>query len=142
MPKLLNNSTRQQIWRRFMSIRDVQRPIVLGIETSCDDTAIAIVSSDKKILASRTFVDREIQKHFGGINPTVTAIGHRSCIDALIDDCLGDVPCRISDLDGVAVSTRPGLVISLKVGVERALSLAKLVYFPQVQRNSIGLEPV
>uniref|UniRef100_A0AC34GTG5 N(6)-L-threonylcarbamoyladenine synthase n=1 Tax=Panagrolaimus sp. ES5 TaxID=591445 RepID=A0AC34GTG5_9BILA len=121
------------IFKRFLSIHSVKRPIVLGIETSCDDTAVAIVSADKKVLNSKVFVNRTDQQRIGGISPALSAMQHRMYIDQLIEQCLEEVPCRLADLDAIAVTSCPGLVICLKVGIERAISLARLSKVPLIQ---------
>ncbi|KAL3985390.1 metallohydrolase glycoprotease/Kae1 family protein [Acanthocheilonema viteae] len=98
---------------------------VMGIETSCDDTAVCILNSDRKILSSRRYANREIQKRLGGICPAVAADQHRSYIDLFVDECLNESRLRLCNLDGVAVTTEPGLIISLRVGAEKAVSLAR-----------------
>uniref|UniRef100_A0AC35GH76 N(6)-L-threonylcarbamoyladenine synthase n=1 Tax=Panagrolaimus sp. PS1159 TaxID=55785 RepID=A0AC35GH76_9BILA len=114
------------IFKRFLNIHSVKRPIVLGIETSCDDSAVAIVSADKKVLNSKVFVNRIDQQRIGGISPALSAMQHRTFIDKLIEECLDEIPCRLGDLDAIAVTSCPGLVICLKVGLERAISLARI----------------
>uniref|UniRef100_A0A914YG67 N(6)-L-threonylcarbamoyladenine synthase n=1 Tax=Panagrolaimus superbus TaxID=310955 RepID=A0A914YG67_9BILA len=121
------------IFKRFFSIHSVKRPIVLGIETSCDDTAIAIVSADKKVLNSKVFVNRIDQQRIGGISPALSAMQHRMFIDNLIEDCLDEISCRLADLDAIAVTSCPGLVICLKVGLERAISLSRISKVPLIQ---------
>uniref|UniRef100_A0A0R3RRM0 N(6)-L-threonylcarbamoyladenine synthase n=1 Tax=Elaeophora elaphi TaxID=1147741 RepID=A0A0R3RRM0_9BILA len=97
---------------------------VLG-KVSCDDTAVCIMNSNREILSSRRYANRELQKRLGGICPAVAADQHRSYIDSFVDGCLNESRLRLCSLDGVAVTTRPGLVISLRVGVEKAVSLAR-----------------
>uniref|UniRef100_A0A1I7ZHQ7 N(6)-L-threonylcarbamoyladenine synthase n=1 Tax=Steinernema glaseri TaxID=37863 RepID=A0A1I7ZHQ7_9BILA len=99
--------------------------VILGIETSCDDTAISLVSSDLKILENRRIANRDAQQRLGGICPSVSAEQHRSTIDDLVSECLQRQRLRAADLRAVAVSDRPGLVICLKVGLSKALALAR-----------------
>uniref|UniRef100_A0A8R1EB64 N(6)-L-threonylcarbamoyladenine synthase n=1 Tax=Caenorhabditis japonica TaxID=281687 RepID=A0A8R1EB64_CAEJA len=99
--------------------------IVLGIETSCDDTAVAIVTDSKKILAARRYTERAIQRQQGGINPSVCALQHRQNLPHLIAECLEESGVKAHDLDGVAVTVTPGLVIALKEGISAAIKLAK-----------------
>uniref|UniRef100_A0A915BBI6 N(6)-L-threonylcarbamoyladenine synthase n=2 Tax=Parascaris univalens TaxID=6257 RepID=A0A915BBI6_PARUN len=98
---------------------------VMGIETSCDDTAVCILSGDRRVLSSRRYANREVQNRLGGICPSLAAEQHRSYIDRFVNECLKESGRRLSDLDAVAVTTRPGLVIALKVGISKALSLAR-----------------
>uniref|UniRef100_A0A914BV93 N(6)-L-threonylcarbamoyladenine synthase n=1 Tax=Acrobeloides nanus TaxID=290746 RepID=A0A914BV93_9BILA len=88
--------------------------VVLGIESSCDDTAVAIISSDRKMLASRIYSDKIVQRRLGGISPLTSATVGRTVIDRLVDECLDESNIRLSDLDAIAVTTRPGLLLSLK----------------------------
>ncbi|KAK0411383.1 hypothetical protein QR680_005628 [Steinernema hermaphroditum] len=99
--------------------------VVLGVETSCDDTAVALVSSDFKILENHRIANRNVQNNLGGICPSISADQHRSTIDSLVSECLDRQRIRAADLRAVAVSDRPGLVICLKTGLGKALSLAR-----------------
>uniref|UniRef100_A0A914SEQ2 N(6)-L-threonylcarbamoyladenine synthase n=1 Tax=Parascaris equorum TaxID=6256 RepID=A0A914SEQ2_PAREQ len=92
---------------------------------SCDDTAVCILSGDRRVLSSRRYANREVQNRLGGICPSLAAEQHRSYIDRFVNECLKESGRRLSDLDAVAVTTRPGLVIALKVGISKALSLAR-----------------
>ncbi|CAL2045888.1 unnamed protein product [Caenorhabditis brenneri] len=104
---------------------------VLGIETSCDDTAVAIVTEDRKVLSSERFTERAIQRQQGGINPSVCAqqvantILHRQYIPTLIEKCLKDAGVSPKELDAVAVTVTPGLVIALKEGISAAIRFAR-----------------
>uniref|UniRef100_A0A8R1XX40 N(6)-L-threonylcarbamoyladenine synthase n=1 Tax=Onchocerca volvulus TaxID=6282 RepID=A0A8R1XX40_ONCVO len=94
-------------------------------KVSCDDTAVCILNSNRKILSSRRYVNREVQKRLGGICPAAVADQHRSYIDLFVEECLDESHLRLCNLNGVAVTTRPGLIISLRVGAEKAVSLAR-----------------
>uniref|UniRef100_A0A1I7U870 N(6)-L-threonylcarbamoyladenine synthase n=1 Tax=Caenorhabditis tropicalis TaxID=1561998 RepID=A0A1I7U870_9PELO len=115
---------------------------VLGIETSCDDTAVAIVTSDRKVLSSERHTERAIQRRQGGINPSVCAqqvpfftliltsyskidLQHRQNLPRLIEKCLKDADTSPRDLDAVAVTVTPGLVIALKEGISAAIRFAR-----------------
>ncbi|EGT40253.1 hypothetical protein CAEBREN_11381 [Caenorhabditis brenneri] len=98
---------------------------VLGIETSCDDTAVAIVTEDRKVLSSERFTERAIQRQQGGINPSVCAQQHRQYIPILIEKCLKDAGVSPKELDAVAVTVTPGLVIALKEGISAAIRFAR-----------------
>ncbi|VDK84452.1 unnamed protein product [Litomosoides sigmodontis] len=99
---------------------------------SCDDTAVCILNSNKKILSSRRYANREIQKRLGGICPATVADQHRSYIDLFVDECLNESRLRLCNLDGIAVTTGPGLVISLRVGAEKAVALARKGCIPLI----------
>ncbi|GMR37190.1 hypothetical protein PMAYCL1PPCAC_07385 [Pristionchus mayeri] len=105
---------------------------VLGIETSCDDTAVSIVTSDRRILVSRRVNDRPTLTKLGGICPGLVAQQHRTLLRPLIEECLHSVRMRAADLSAVAVSTRPGLVIALKEGVSAAIDISRLHRIPLI----------
>ncbi|EJW81818.1 glycoprotease, partial [Wuchereria bancrofti] len=98
----------------------------------CDDTAVCILNSDKKILSSRRYADRQVQKRLGGICPAAVADQHRSYIDLFVDECLDESRVRLCNLDGIAVTTQPGLVICLRVGTAKAISLARKGCIPVI----------
>ncbi|CAI2354116.1 unnamed protein product [Caenorhabditis sp. 36 PRJEB53466] len=105
---------------------------VLGIETSCDDTAVAIVNDTRQILASQRFTERSIQWQQGGINPSVCAQQHREHLPRLIEKCLDEAGVAPKDLDAVAVTVTPGLVIALKEGISAAIRFAKSYSLPLI----------
>ncbi|WKY08907.1 hypothetical protein Q1695_001801 [Nippostrongylus brasiliensis] len=99
--------------------------IVLGIETSCDDTAVALMRDDKSVLSSRRFADRATQRRLGGISPREVALQHKEHLPRILNDCLDEARLSVSDVDAICVTTRPGLVIALKEGIRLGLSLSR-----------------
>ncbi|CAJ0589608.1 unnamed protein product [Cylicocyclus nassatus] len=99
--------------------------VVLGIETSCDDTAVALVRDDKIVLSSKRFADRDTQRRLGGISPREVALQHKEHLPRLLDECLRDSGFTVSDVDAIAVTTKPGLVIALKEGIRKGLELSR-----------------
>ncbi|KAL6743405.1 hypothetical protein Aduo_016447 [Ancylostoma duodenale] len=114
----------QRSFRAFATAR--RTVIVLGIESSCDDTAVALVQDDKKVLSSRRFADRETQRRLGGISPREVALQHKEHLPRLLDECLNESSLSVSDVDAIAVSTKPGLIIALKEGIRKGLELSRL----------------
>ncbi|KAK6757349.1 hypothetical protein RB195_015274 [Necator americanus] len=113
--------------RLFRSVVVVRRRIVvLGIETSCDDTAVAFVQDDRKVLSSRRFADRETQRRLGGISPCEVALQHKEHLPRLLDECVKEAGLGVADVDAVAVTTKPGLVIALKEGIRKGLELSRV----------------
>ena len=98
--------------------------IVLGIETSCDETAAAIVTSDKKILANEIFSQLEEHKPYGGVVPEIAARAHLSLIENIVDKTMKTAKLEFSDLNGIAATGGPGLIGGLLVGVMTAKSIA------------------
>ena len=101
--------------------------IVLGIETSCDETAAAIVTDKREILAERVLTQIDQHKPFGGIVPEVAARAHMEFVDTIVRDTLADAELTFDDIDAVAATGGPGLIGGVIVGVmtAKAIALAK-----------------
>ena len=99
---------------------------VLGIETSCDDTAVAIVRSDGKILSNIVYSQYSIHEKFGGIVPGLAMESHKNNIDKAIENALKESGLNsIDDIDAIAVTKGPGLEICLRIGLRKAQELAE-----------------
>lgn len=98
--------------------------LILGIETSCDETAVAIVDSERAILAHTILSQVDEHADYGGVVPEIAARQHISSLDHLIRKTLADAGKSIADLDAVAATTGPGLVGGLMVGVMTAKAIA------------------
>jgi N6-L-threonylcarbamoyladenine synthase len=100
---------------------------VLGIETSCDETAAAVVEDGTSILSSKISSQVEIHARYGGVVPEVASRQHLLSIIPVIEQAKAEASVGWDDLDGVAVTMGPGLAGSLLVGVNmaKALSLAR-----------------
>ncbi len=101
-----------------------KRPLVLGVETSCDETAAAIVASDKTILANRVLSQIEEHRPYGGVVPEIAARSHIDHLPRLIEEALQDAGLAIEDIDAIAATTGPGLIGGLLVGVTMAKAMA------------------
>lgn len=110
------------VWRRSSQLA---RPILLGIETSCDDSGAAIVSRNGTVIGE--FVHSQQNNHlkFGGIIPPVAQEFHRDHIETVVQRTLDQAGMSCSALDGIAVTNRPGLPLSLLVGVRYAKHLGR-----------------
>lgn len=97
---------------------------VLGIETSCDETAAAVVENGRKLLSNVVHSQIDIHAEFGGVVPEVAARSHIEFINPVINRALESAQCRWSDIDAIAVTYAPGLVGSLLVGTLAARTLA------------------
>jgi len=97
---------------------------VLGIESSCDETAVAVVEDGNRVLAN--LVRSQIERHrpFGGVVPEIAAREHLNVIHSLVDDALKQSSLLVNDIDAIAVSQGPGLIGALLVGVSYAKGLA------------------
>lgn len=96
----------------------------LGIETSCDETAAAIVIDGRKILSNCIFSQIDLHQKFGGVVPEVAAREHLESINQIIDLALNEANLKVSDLNGIACTTGPGLIGTLLVGVSAAKALS------------------
>jgi N6-L-threonylcarbamoyladenine synthase len=98
--------------------------ILLGIETSCDDTATALVRDGRHVIASVSTNQDEFHKKYGGIVPEIASRQHVALLSAAVDDALSRAHMTFDDVDGIAVTRGPGLIGSLVVGVAAAKALA------------------
>lgn len=110
-----------------------QRPLrVLGIETSCDDTSAAIVTSDRRILSEVVRGQQEIHEPMGGIVPTLASKGHSQNLPGVISETLELAGLTIQDLDAIAVTRGPGLPPCLPVGLNAGKVLAAVFKKPLI----------
>ena len=110
---------------------------ILGIETSCDETAAAVLDGDAKVLASVVASQDQIHAPYGGVVPELASRRHLEVILPVIGKALGDAGVALSDLDGIAVTQGPGLVGSLLVGCSVAKALAYVRKLPLVGVNHL-----
>ena len=97
---------------------------VLAIETSCDDTSVAIVDSDHNVQACLVADQNQVHSPFGGVVPEIASRNHTMALLPLVDQCLQQAGMELKDIDGIAVTNRPGLVGSLIVGLVTAKTLS------------------
>lgn len=105
---------------------DKYRPIVLGIESSCDETAAAVVGADKTILSHVVLSQLSDHEKFGGVVPEIAARKHGEVLTPLIERALREAEIGLKDLDAIAATAGPGLIGGVIVGLvtAKALSLA------------------
>ena len=111
--------------------------LILGIESSCDETAAAVVRDGREILSS--VVHTQIEEHalYGGVVPEIAGRSHLRHVLPVVDEALQRADCDLDTIDGIAVTNRPGLIGSLLVGVSVAKSLAFTRSLPLVGINHI-----
>jgi len=100
--------------------------IVLGIETSCDETAAAVLKGGERLLSNVIASQVEVHAEYGGVVPEIASRKHVEAIDLVVKEALDQAGIGLRDVDGLAVTQGPGLVGSLVVG----LSYAKACAFP------------
>jgi N6-L-threonylcarbamoyladenine synthase len=111
--------------------------LVLGIETSCDETAAAIVRDGREIVSSVIASQIELHKRFGGVVPELASREHLDKIVPIVEAAFERANAQMNDIDGLAVTSGPGLVGSLLVGVSYAKAMAFALQKPFVGVNHI-----
>lgn len=111
--------------------------LILGIETSCDETAAAVVEDGQKIVSNVVASSVKFHKKSGGIIPEVAAREQVKCTIPVIDEAIENCKLKIENLDALAVTIGPGLIGSLLVGVETAKALALVWQKPIIPVNHL-----
>ena len=111
--------------------------LVLGIESSCDETAAAVVRDGREILSSVIASQIELHKPFGGVLPELASREHLAKIESIVEQAVAKAGIKLSDIDAIAVTRGPGLIGSLLVGVCYAKALAFGLGKPIVGVNHI-----
>lgn len=112
--------------------------IFLGIESSCDDTAAALVRDDRCVLASVVVGQTALHADFGGVVPEIAARAHAEKLDGCVAQALDQAGLRLADLDGIAVTAGPGLIGGVLSGVMLAKGLAAGSGLPLVGVNHLA----
>ncbi|HHY71877.1 MAG TPA: tRNA (adenosine(37)-N6)-threonylcarbamoyltransferase complex transferase subunit TsaD [Bacillus bacterium] len=112
--------------------------IILAIETSCDETAVAIIKNGKEILANVVASQIESHKRFGGVVPEIASRHHVEQITIVLEEALNQAAITFGDIDAIAVTEGPGLVGALLVGVNAAKALAFAHNIPLVPVHHIA----
>ena len=107
----------------------------LAIETSCDDSSVAILKNEREILTNLISSQIDIHALFGGVVPEIASRKHLEAINPLIDKAMDEAGISYSDLDLITVTKGPGLIGSLLVGISAAKALALATGLPLVGAN-------
>ncbi len=110
---------------------------ILGIETSCDETAAAVVENGRSILSSVVASQVDIHAQFGGVFPEVASRQHIRTIYAIVDEALQRAHVGLGDIDAIAVTRGPGLAGSLVIGMNYAKALAVASNLPLIGVNHL-----
>jgi N6-L-threonylcarbamoyladenine synthase len=111
--------------------------LVLGIETSCDETSAAILADGRRVLSNVVASQDDVHAPYGGVVPELASRRHIEVIVPVVEKALADAGVRLGDLDGIAVTYGPGLVGSLLVGCSMAKALAWVHGLPLVGVNHL-----
>jgi N6-L-threonylcarbamoyladenine synthase len=125
--------------------------VILGIETSCDDTCAAVVTHDGQVVSNVVASQGLVHERYGGVVPEIASRRHLELIDAVIDDALERAGATLDDADTIAVTQGPGLIGALLVGVSEAKAIAAARRLPlapvdhlhgHVVASTLGDDPV
>lgn len=105
---------------------------ILGIESSCDETAAAVVEDGRKVLSNIIATSLEEHKLYGGVVPEIASRRHAESISGVVNEALAQAECTMDDIDAIAVTYAPGLIGALLVGVNFAKGLALATDTPLV----------
>jgi len=111
--------------------------LVLGIETSCDETAVAVVDGDRTIRASLVLSQLDEHAPFGGVVPEIAARAHLDHLDGLVARALAEARTDFADLDAIAATGGPGLIGGVMVGVMTAKAIASVTGKPFLAVNHL-----
>lgn len=111
--------------------------LILGIDTSCDDTGVAITQEGSRVLSNRVSTQTDIHRPYGGVVPEIASRAHVENLAPLVHLCVQDAGISLGDLDAIAVTCGPGLAGCLLAGVSLAKSLAYSLHKPLIGVNHL-----
>ena len=111
--------------------------LILGIESSCDETAAAVVKNGRELLSNVISSQIELHRRFGGVVPEIAGRNHLLAVMPVIDKALSDAGVKMEDIDAIAVTYGAGLIGCLLVGVSAAKALAYATKKPLIKVNHI-----
>ncbi|WP_449622999.1 tRNA (adenosine(37)-N6)-threonylcarbamoyltransferase complex transferase subunit TsaD [Robertmurraya sp. Marseille-Q9965] len=111
---------------------------ILGIETSCDETAVAIIKNGREIVANVVASQIESHKRFGGVVPEIASRHHVEQLTIVLEEAMSQAKLEFKDVDGIAVTEGPGLVGALLIGVNAAKALSFAHQIPLVPVHHIA----
>jgi N6-L-threonylcarbamoyladenine synthase len=111
--------------------------LILGLESSCDETAAALVTSDRQVLAHRLLGQEAAHRPYGGVVPEIAARAHVEALEPLVVAALADAGVTLADVDAVAATAGPGLIGGVMVGLVMGKALAHAAGKPLVAVNHL-----
>ncbi|QAY76916.1 tRNA (adenosine(37)-N6)-threonylcarbamoyltransferase complex transferase subunit TsaD [Sphingosinicella sp. BN140058] len=111
--------------------------LILGIESSCDETAVALVTREREVLAHRLATQESAHRPYGGVVPEIAARAHVEILPTLIEEALADAKVSLSDVDAIAATAGPGLVGGVMVGLVAGKGLALAAGKPLIAINHL-----
>ena len=118
-----------------------KKPLILGIETSCDETAASIITESEEgnpiVLSNIVSSQVEVHKEFGGVVPELAARSHIEKIDWIVEKAIDESGKKITDIDAVASTAGPGLIVCLSVGLSFGKAIAGSINKPFIAVNHL-----
>ena len=118
-----------------------KKPLILGIESSCDETAASIISENDQgnpiILSNVISSQKDVHKEFGGVVPELAARSHIEKIDWIVEKAIKDSGIKINEIDAIASTAGPGLIVCLSVGLSFGKTLAATLNKPFIAVNHL-----
>ena len=118
-----------------------KKPIILGIESSCDETAASIVTENDAgspiILSSIISSQVDVHKEFGGVVPELAARSHMEKIDLITEKAIKESKLKLQDIDAIAATAGPGLIVCLSVGLSLGKAIASSLNKPFIAVNHL-----
>ncbi|MFR4700261.1 MAG: tRNA (adenosine(37)-N6)-threonylcarbamoyltransferase complex transferase subunit TsaD, partial [Christensenellaceae bacterium] len=109
--------------------------VILAIETSCDETAAAVVRNGREVLGSSIYSQIPVHREYGGVVPELASRNHVEKLPFVVDEALSQAGMKLEDVDALAVTQGPGLVGALLTGVAYAKALAFALKKPLIPVN-------
>ena len=118
-----------------------EKPIILGIETSCDETAVSLIQDDEsgipKILSNVISSQFDIHKEFGGVVPELAARSHVEKIDLIAKKAIEESGVNLDKVSAIAATAGPGLIVCLTVGLNFGKAMASSLNIPFMGVNHL-----
>ncbi len=127
----------ERMKQKCEGIRKQKKITILAIESSCDETSVAVVENGRKVLSNIISSQIDIHRHFGGVVPEVASRNHILNIIPLVDQALESAKMTLNDIDAIAVTQGAGLVGALLVGLTTAKALCFALDKPLINVNHI-----
>ncbi len=128
---------KQQADRQMEALRNKDKVAILAIETSCDETAAAVVVNGREVASNVLYSQIAIHAEYGGVVPELASRNHLEKLPYIVQEALGNAGCDLQNIDAVAVTQGPGLVGALLTGVSYAKALAYAANKPLIAVNHI-----
>ena len=118
-----------------------KKPLILGIESSCDETAASIITENEQgipiVLSNVVSSQVDVHKEFGGVVPELAARSHMQKIDLIVQKAIDDSGKKIEEIDAVASTAGPGLIVCLSVGLSFGKAFASILNKPFIAVNHL-----